>query len=124
MAEEAAYGGSNGATPGSATLPTAPVPSPTGLTAFSATSAAFQTDATPAAGPAVPSAACAEEAAAPAAALPAAGAGPPADSGALSAAWRDYESVFTNTKAGMEGIDKDRIKRIVYEMSKDRRGDC
>ena len=34
-------------------------------------------------------------------------------------AWADYASVFTNAKAGMEGVDKDKVKRIVYEMSKD-----
>jgi hypothetical protein len=28
----------------------------------------------------------------------------------------DY--VFTNEKAGMAGVDKDKIKKIVYEMSK------
>lgn len=33
--------------------------------------------------------------------------------------WRDYETVFTNSKAGMDAVDRDRVKRIVYEMSKD-----
>jgi len=26
--------------------------------------------------------------------------------------------VFTNAKAGMSGVDKDHVKRVVYEMSK------
>ncbi|KAK3242023.1 hypothetical protein CYMTET_48263 [Cymbomonas tetramitiformis] len=30
----------------------------------------------------------------------------------------DYETVFTNAKAGMDGVDKDKVKQIVYEMSK------
>lgn len=30
----------------------------------------------------------------------------------------DYETVFTNSKAGMDGVDKEYVKRIVYEMSK------
>lgn len=30
-----------------------------------------------------------------------------------------YETVFTNAKAGMEGADFDKVKRVVYEMSKD-----
>jgi hypothetical protein len=30
-----------------------------------------------------------------------------------------YATVFTNAKAGMEGVDKERVKRLVYEMSKD-----
>ncbi|CAI7923606.1 unnamed protein product, partial [Closterium sp. NIES-53] len=32
-------------------------------------------------------------------------------------AWSSYETVFTNAKAGMEGVDKERVKRIVYAMS-------
>ena len=31
----------------------------------------------------------------------------------------DYETVFTNAKAGMDDVDKDYVKRVVYEMSKD-----
>jgi hypothetical protein len=30
----------------------------------------------------------------------------------------DYETVFTNSKAGMDGVDKEYVKRIVFEMSK------
>lgn len=41
------------------------------------------------------------------------------DSAARPEAWRDYSSVFTAAKAGMAGVDQDRVKRIVYEMSKD-----
>lgn len=33
-------------------------------------------------------------------------------------AWRSYESVFTNKKAGMDAVDRDKIKRVVYEASK------
>ena len=33
--------------------------------------------------------------------------------------WRTYESVFTNRKAGMNDVDRDKIKKIVYEASKD-----
>ncbi len=36
--------------------------------------------------------------------------------------WSNFETVFTNAKAGMAGVDKERVKRIVYEMSKVRRG--
>ena len=40
-----------------------------------------------------------------------------ADGGAGSA-WERTNTVFTNEKAGMKGIDKDKVKRIIYEMSK------
>jgi DNA polymerase kappa len=33
-------------------------------------------------------------------------------------AWQDYSSVFTNAKAGMAGVDKEHVKKVVYEMSK------
>ena len=33
-------------------------------------------------------------------------------------AWQTTNTVFTNEKAGMSGVDKDRVKQIVYEMSK------
>ncbi|KAL3138793.1 hypothetical protein ABBQ32_005635 [Trebouxia sp. C0010 RCD-2024] len=33
--------------------------------------------------------------------------------------WSNFETVFTNAKAGMGGVDKEHVKRIVYEMSKD-----
>ncbi|XP_059448478.1 DNA polymerase kappa-like isoform X1 [Corylus avellana] len=32
--------------------------------------------------------------------------------------WQSYHTVFTNAKAGMDGVDKERVQRIVYEMSK------
>ena len=32
--------------------------------------------------------------------------------------WSDFETVFTNAKAGMSGVDREHVKRIVYEMSK------
>ncbi|CAH2036291.1 unnamed protein product [Thlaspi arvense] len=32
--------------------------------------------------------------------------------------WEFYNTVFTNAKAGMEGVDKEKVQRIVYEMSK------
>jgi hypothetical protein len=31
----------------------------------------------------------------------------------------DYDTVFTNSKAGMDEVDKDYVKGVVYEMSKD-----
>lgn len=35
-----------------------------------------------------------------------------------SAAWERTNTVFTNEKAGMKGFDKDKVKKIIYEMSK------
>lgn len=35
-----------------------------------------------------------------------------------AAAWEKTNTVFTNEKAGMKGVDKDKIKKIIYEMSK------
>ncbi|VVB00700.1 unnamed protein product [Arabis nemorensis] len=32
--------------------------------------------------------------------------------------WESYNTVFTNAKAGMEGVDKEKVQRIVYELSK------
>ena len=32
--------------------------------------------------------------------------------------WSNFETVFTNAKAGMSGVDKDHVKRVVYDMSK------
>nr|GLL23758.1 DNA polymerase kappa [Ipomoea trifida] len=32
--------------------------------------------------------------------------------------WQSYNTVYTNAKAGMEGVDKEKVQRIVYEMSK------
>ncbi len=31
---------------------------------------------------------------------------------------KDYATVFTNAKAGMDGVDKEKVKKVVYEMSK------
>ncbi|KAI7738077.1 hypothetical protein M8C21_010289 [Ambrosia artemisiifolia] len=32
--------------------------------------------------------------------------------------WESYHTVYTNAKAGMEGVDKEKVQRVVYEMSK------
>ncbi|CAK9315718.1 unnamed protein product [Citrullus colocynthis] len=32
--------------------------------------------------------------------------------------WQSYHTVYTNAKAGMEGVDKEKVQKIVYEMSK------
>ncbi|KAJ7013358.1 hypothetical protein NC653_003140 [Populus alba x Populus x berolinensis] len=32
--------------------------------------------------------------------------------------WQSYHTVYTNAKAGMEGVDKEKVQRIVYETSK------
>ncbi|XP_074345062.1 DNA polymerase kappa isoform X1 [Apium graveolens] len=40
------------------------------------------------------------------------------DETASSRPWQTYHTVFTNAKAGMEGVDKEKVQRIVYEMSK------
>ncbi|KAM7479104.1 hypothetical protein LguiA_027317 [Lonicera macranthoides] len=32
--------------------------------------------------------------------------------------WQSYNTAYTNAKAGMEGVDKEKVQRIVYEMSK------
>jgi len=32
--------------------------------------------------------------------------------------WQSYNTVYTSAKAGMEGVDKEKVQRIVYEMSK------
>ncbi|KAI3431033.1 DNA polymerase kappa [Psidium guajava] len=32
--------------------------------------------------------------------------------------WQSYHTVFTNAKAGMEGVDKEKVQKVVYEMSK------
>jgi hypothetical protein len=37
---------------------------------------------------------------------------PPAVSPEKREAWRDYSSVFTAAKAGMQGVDKDRVKKV------------
>ncbi|KAK9820063.1 hypothetical protein WJX72_005623 [[Myrmecia] bisecta] len=44
-----------------------------------------------------------------------------ASTGVLSqgSKYRNYETVFTNSKAGMTGVDREHVKKVVYEMSKD-----
>eukprot|EP00250_Pteridium_aquilinum_P015548 c22641_g1_i1 orf=47-2035(+) len=32
--------------------------------------------------------------------------------------WQSYHTVFTNAKAGMDGVDKEKVQKVVYEMSK------
>ena len=32
--------------------------------------------------------------------------------------WRKMNTVFTNAKAGMAGVDKEHVQKVVYEMSK------
>ncbi|KAJ6948829.1 hypothetical protein NC651_002981 [Populus alba x Populus x berolinensis] len=39
-------------------------------------------------------------------------------SGDKSRPWQSYHTVYTNAKAGMEGVDKEKVQRIVYESSK------
>ncbi|CAI0425168.1 unnamed protein product [Linum tenue] len=34
------------------------------------------------------------------------------------APWQSYHTVYTNAKAGMDGVDKEKVQRVVYEMSK------
>mmetsp|Transcript_25497 Transcript_25497/g.71308 ORF Transcript_25497/g.71308 Transcript_25497/m.71308 type:complete len:539 (+) Transcript_25497:180-1796(+) len=41
------------------------------------------------------------------------------DSGSGPEDWKAFETVFTNAKAGMDGVDKEQVKKVVYEMSKD-----
>ena len=48
-----------------------------------------------------------------------AGAGAAATTSGAGGGWQDYSSVFTAAKAGMAGVDRDRVKRITYELSKD-----
>ncbi|KAL9231958.1 hypothetical protein vseg_007116 [Gypsophila vaccaria] len=36
----------------------------------------------------------------------------------VSRPWQSYHTVYTNAKAGMDGVDKEKVQRIVYEMSK------
>lgn len=47
--------------------------------------------------------------------VPGGGAG---DAGSSAKCLASYGTVFTNAKAGMEGVDKEKVKRVVYEMSK------
>ncbi|CAA6657529.1 unnamed protein product [Spirodela intermedia] len=32
--------------------------------------------------------------------------------------WESYQTVYTNAKAGMDGVDKEKVQRVIYEMSK------
>ncbi|THU65245.1 hypothetical protein C4D60_Mb05t01620 [Musa balbisiana] len=32
--------------------------------------------------------------------------------------WHSYHTVYTNAKAGMEGVDKEKVQKIIYELSK------
>ncbi|CAD6205836.1 unnamed protein product [Miscanthus lutarioriparius] len=32
--------------------------------------------------------------------------------------WQSYHTAYTNAKAGMEGVDKDKVQKVIYEMSK------
>ncbi|CAG9464882.1 unnamed protein product [Pedinophyceae sp. YPF-701] len=41
-----------------------------------------------------------------------------APDGARGEGWQQCDTVFTNEKAGMGGVDKERVKRVVYELSK------
>eukprot|EP00208_Stichococcus_sp_RCC1054_P006025 CAMPEP_0206147638 /NCGR_PEP_ID=MMETSP1473-20131121/34031_1 /ASSEMBLY_ACC=CAM_ASM_001109 /TAXON_ID=1461547 /ORGANISM="Stichococcus sp, Strain RCC1054" /LENGTH=946 /DNA_ID=CAMNT_0053544649 /DNA_START=259 /DNA_END=3099 /DNA_ORIENTATION=+ len=44
---------------------------------------------------------------------------PPLQGSQGQGAWRRHHTVFTNAKAGMDGVDRDHVQRVVYEMSKD-----
>lgn len=37
---------------------------------------------------------------------------------ATAPGWQSYSSVFTAAKAGMGGVDQQKVKQVVYEMSK------
>lgn len=32
--------------------------------------------------------------------------------------WQSYHTAYTNAKAGMDGVDKEKVQRVIYEMSK------
>ncbi|CAO2813559.1 unnamed protein product [Amaranthus hypochondriacus] len=36
----------------------------------------------------------------------------------ISKPWQSYHTVYTNAKAGMDGVDKEKVQKVVYEMSK------
>ncbi|KAK1645821.1 hypothetical protein QYE76_063626 [Lolium multiflorum] len=44
-------------------------------------------------------------------------AGTPSDGGG-DRPWQSYRTAYTNAKAGMEGVDKEKVQRVIYEMSK------
>lgn len=37
------------------------------------------------------------------------------------AAWRKHHTVFTNEKAGMAGVDREHVQKVVFDMSKVRK---
>lgn len=41
---------------------------------------------------------------------------PPEDGG--DRPWQSYHTAYTNAKAGMEGVDKEKVQKVIYEMSK------
>uniref|UniRef100_A0ACD6A5E2 Uncharacterized protein n=1 Tax=Avena sativa TaxID=4498 RepID=A0ACD6A5E2_AVESA len=43
--------------------------------------------------------------------------GKPSDRGG-DRPWQSYHTAYTNAKAGMEGVDKEKVQRVIYEMSK------
>ncbi len=50
---------------------------------------------------------------------PSSSTGEPAQKSEDTANWQQWSgAVFTNAKAGMAGVDKDKVKAVVYEMSK------
>uniref|UniRef100_J3LQT9 DNA polymerase kappa n=1 Tax=Oryza brachyantha TaxID=4533 RepID=J3LQT9_ORYBR len=46
-----------------------------------------------------------------------AAAGTPPDGGG-DRPWQSYHTAYTNAKAGMEGVDKEKVQKVIYEMSK------
>ncbi|EMS61094.1 Calcium-transporting ATPase 2, plasma membrane-type [Triticum urartu] len=44
-------------------------------------------------------------------------AGTPSDGGG-DRPWQSYHTAYTNAKAGMEGVDKEKVQKVIYEMSK------
>ncbi|KAM3330475.1 hypothetical protein ACQJBY_027000 [Aegilops geniculata] len=44
-------------------------------------------------------------------------AGTPLDGGG-DRPWQSYHTAYTNAKAGMEGVDKEKVQKVIYEMSK------
>ncbi|GJN24067.1 hypothetical protein PR202_gb11780 [Eleusine coracana subsp. coracana] len=44
-------------------------------------------------------------------------AGIPSDDGG-DRPWQSYHTAYTNAKAGMEGVDKENVQKVIYEMSK------
>lgn len=43
---------------------------------------------------------------------------PAAVDGDSKPGWQCYNSVFTAAKAGMQNVDKEKVMKVVYEMSK------